>query len=101
MNLRSVCEKNTFSGFVLWEEIFLKRRRGFSTRTKTLFLKKQNKHKTKETKYLVWGSAIIIVADLPVGYEPIVKPMQELRVGQALVAPVATANTSIPKIAQD
>lgn len=56
--------------------------------------------KGKEVGWFNWGSAIVLVADLPVGYEPIVKPMEELRVGQALVAPNGKAS-SLKTIAED
>lgn len=54
----------------------------------------------KELGWFNWGSAIILVTDLPDGYEPIVKAMQDLRVGQALVAPTGKA-TGIGKLASD
>jgi len=44
--------------------------------------------KGKEVGWFNWGSAVIVVADLPAEYEPIVQPLQDLRVGQALVAPI-------------
>lgn len=41
-----------------------------------------------EVGWFNWGSAVVVVADLPNGYEPCVKTMQEVHVGQALAAPV-------------
>lgn len=61
--------------------------------------KRPQMEKGKEIGWFNWGSAIIVVADLPDGYEPIVKAMENLRVGQALVAP--TGRTSTAKLAAD